>query len=517
MISAVQMIDFFRKIGGGCCCFGKEEEDKKSATAIKEEKKEEGETLTVVKETPMTVIEETPVVLLAKEGSPMEVVEGSLMEVVEGSLMEVVEGSPMAMVEESPMEVVEGSLMEVVEGSPMAMVEEETPSVVVIDRSPMAMVEESPMEVVEGSLMEVVEGSPMAMVEEETPSVVVINRSPMAMVKEETPSVVVIDRSPMAVVKEETPSVVVIDRSPMAMVEEETPSVVVIDRSPMVVVKEETPSVVVIDRSPMAVVIDRSPPMEVVIEEPPQMVEEQRLTVVLDLDNTLIHTDINECKQGYYDMKFELNNDKVSNLLFCFCLFFKNSFNLSNYLKYFVQIRPYLKQFLQKASKHFELVLFTAAEEEYAKIILKEIDPNGDYFDLNLFRDSCTIIQRKYFKDLYRINRDLKRILLIDDRSDVFGLLPCNGLQIKAWNGDLEDDELPKLYNLLKIVDKSPDVRYFLLTRTQEEISLKKGINKEEEEKVLAKERLRFNFSKLLTILFAILLMSFLGRSVFKF
>ena len=119
--------------------------------------------------------------------------------------------------------------------------------------------------------------------------------------------------------------------------------------------------------------------------------------------------------------------------------------------------------FLQEASKHFELILFTAAEKRYAELILSEIDPNGEYFSFKHFRDSCTIIKGLYFKDLARLRRNLGRILIVDDTPGVYGLLPANGIKINQWIGnDLEDNKLSYLLSLLQKIEQSPDVRFYL-------------------------------------------------------
>lgn len=65
------------------------------------------------------------------------------------------------------------------------------------------------------------------------------------------------------------------------------------------------------------------------------------LTLVLDLDETLIHANIHS---GYgYDFKITLN-DKG------------RIFDL------FINMRPFVKEFINEVSKHFEVVLFTAGE-----------------------------------------------------------------------------------------------------------------------------------------------------------
>lgn len=56
----------------------------------------------------------------------------------------------------------------------------------------------------------------------------------------------------------------------------------------------------------------------------------------------------------------------------------------------YVRKRPHLREFLEAASREFEVVLFTAAREEFANAVLEEIDPGRKMVDHVLARDSCT-------------------------------------------------------------------------------------------------------------------------------
>lgn len=54
-----------------------------------------------------------------------------------------------------------------------------------------------------------------------------------------------------------------------------------------------------------------------------------------------------------------------------------------------------MKQFLEKTSRAFELVLFTAARKEYADAIVDRIDPGKRYFHARLYRQHCEQIGGK--------------------------------------------------------------------------------------------------------------------------
>jgi CTD small phosphatase-like protein 2 len=58
-----------------------------------------------------------------------------------------------------------------------------------------------------------------------------------------------------------------------------------------------------------------------------------------------------------------------------------------------VKFRPHLRAFLERASKQFELVVFTAATREYADRILDRIDPFRRTLNHRLYRDSCIVLE----------------------------------------------------------------------------------------------------------------------------
>jgi len=41
----------------------------------------------------------------------------------------------------------------------------------------------------------------------------------------------------------------------------------------------------------------------------------------------------------------------------------------------YIKKRPYLDELLEYCSKHFEIVLFSAAVPEYAELVVEQIDP----------------------------------------------------------------------------------------------------------------------------------------------
>jgi CTD small phosphatase-like protein 2 len=82
--------------------------------------------------------------------------------------------------------------------------------------------------------------------------------------------------------------------------------------------------------------------------------------------------------------------------------------------KSFIQVRPYVPYFLIEMGKYFELVIFTAAEKEYANFVLDEIDKNNS-ISYKLYRRHTKYKNGIFLKDLSKIGRDLKKIIMVDN------------------------------------------------------------------------------------------------------
>ncbi|KAL5998807.1 hypothetical protein ACLOJK_009755 [Asimina triloba] len=132
-------------------------------------------------------------------------------------------------------------------------------------------------------------------------------------------------------------------------------------------------------------------------------------TVILDLDNTLIYTTSVQPPRNRYDFQVKYTSE------------------LGLEKTCYVVKRPGVDLLLQKISKDFEIVAFTAGTENYASKVLDLIDPEG-LISHRLYRDSCKMIGGRYFKDLTDLGRDVNRVVAVDDRPDsyLFESLPIS-------------------------------------------------------------------------------------------
>jgi len=98
----------------------------------------------------------------------------------------------------------------------------------------------------------------------------------------------------------------------------------------------------------------------------------------LDLDETLVRTEKEELYKRY---------DATVNII-----------GKSHEEKIGVWFRPFLKQFLERVNKHFQVVLFTAANKEYADRVVETFDPQNSFFSTRLYRVNCEQIGGKVYR-----------------------------------------------------------------------------------------------------------------------
>ncbi|KAJ3428650.1 nuclear lim interactor-interacting factor-related [Anaeramoeba flamelloides] len=209
--------------------------------------------------------------------------------------------------------------------------------------------------------------------------------------------------------------------------------------------------------------------------------EVYKMTLVLDLDQTLVFSSYDQPKS--YDFKFLLSLENNSNNTNKSTNKSTNTNtntttekeeeeeeNLNNeqHLIY-VQKRPYLRTFLERCSQLFEIVVFTAGLKEYADIILDKLDPNNGLISHRLYRDSCKEVEPfTYVKDLALLGRDLNRTLIVDDLPSSYSLQPQNAIPIKGFCGNssnssylgeqILDNGLPRVLKILEKINHCQSV-----------------------------------------------------------
>mmetsp|Transcript_89184 Transcript_89184/g.237029 ORF Transcript_89184/g.237029 Transcript_89184/m.237029 type:complete len:329 (-) Transcript_89184:155-1141(-) len=160
-----------------------------------------------------------------------------------------------------------------------------------------------------------------------------------------------------------------------------------------------------------------------------------RKTLVLDLDETLIHSSFRVVPTAELVISVELEGETHS---------------------VYVRKRPGVDHLLTEMSQLYEVVVYTASMPQYANKLLDQLDKGGAV-SRRLFRDACTRTPGGYVKDLSKLGRDLKDVIIIDNSPICYSLQPSNAIPIKTWRDDPNDRELydlvPILYSLVQVED----------------------------------------------------------------
>lgn len=208
---------------------------------------------------------------------------------------------------------------------------------------------------------------------------------------------------------------------------------------------------------------------------PPQTEEcKGRLCVVLDMDETLIHSEFssvqNDFRQSEDRQEAKSHHD--------FKVVIGTSEDGMQEESAFVYIRPGLAKFIERGSQLFELVVFTAALPIYAKPVLDRIDPNNR-FSFRLYRDSTmTFKGQPFVKDLTHLGRDLRRTVLIDNNPYAMLATPDNAMPILSFYDDPTDYELDKAIALLQEMKNLDDIRPYLKKRFKFREQLRDMLNR---------------------------------------
>lgn len=198
--------------------------------------------------------------------------------------------------------------------------------------------------------------------------------------------------------------------------------------------------------------------------------------LLLDLDETLIHTDFDEEYLNNKDFKYDTTitfSNKIEE---------KEESEIDNFLEPTINpnfrksreesqeetfsvgifLRNGVKEFLSIASKYFEIGIFTASTPEYANAAIDFLDPSNTLIKFRLYRNHCINVNNLFkVKDLRLIKGiDLKNIVLVDNNMYSFAAQINNGILINSFWNDKKDNELMNvLAYLLKYIFPSNDVR----------------------------------------------------------
>lgn len=209
----------------------------------------------------------------------------------------------------------------------------------------------------------------------------------------------------------------------------------------------------------------------------------RRKTLILDLDETLIHSLSRGSPRSF-------SASGSSNMI---------EIKLNNIASlYYVYKRPYCDYFLKEAAKWFELQIFTASVKEYADPIINWLEseiapyvnkqeqqqlakggkhsytPQQSVFTKRYYRTDCSYRPGVgYIKDLSKFfprEEDLKNVIILDNSPVSYALHEDNAVMIEGWINDQGDRDLLNLLPMLHSLSLCIDVRYILGLRGGEKV-----------------------------------------------
>ncbi|KAI9476086.1 MAG: NLI interacting factor-like phosphatase-domain-containing protein [Benjaminiella poitrasii] len=177
-------------------------------------------------------------------------------------------------------------------------------------------------------------------------------------------------------------------------------------------------------------------------------------TLILDLDETLVHsvrlgTDIayqTKVSPSIKRKNIEVllsHNDKQPSLI------------------YEVYKRPHVDFFLKTISQWYKVVVYTASMAEYADPVIDWLDQDN-LISQRFFRQSCVLRNGNFLKDITLAEEDLCKVCLVDNSPIAFDLYKENGITLPTWISNPNDESLLDLLPFLDALRFTADVRSIL-------------------------------------------------------
>ncbi|UJR15518.1 hypothetical protein I4U23_002458 [Adineta vaga] len=161
-----------------------------------------------------------------------------------------------------------------------------------------------------------------------------------------------------------------------------------------------------------------------------------KICLVIDLDETLVHSVFRPVPNADFIVPVEIDG-QIHQI--------------------YVTKRPHVDEFLRRVGELYECVLFTASLAKYADPVSDLLDPNR-IFHARLFRESCTYYNGNYIKDLSRLGRDVRKVIIIDNSPLSYLFHQDNAVPVSSWFDDMRDTELLTLIPIFERLATVDDV-----------------------------------------------------------
>ncbi|KAM5341854.1 hypothetical protein ACJ41O_014885 [Fusarium nematophilum] len=205
--------------------------------------------------------------------------------------------------------------------------------------------------------------------------------------------------------------------------------------------------------------VSKSVAMRAEHESQKRLLRQRKLSLVVDLDQTIIHACI-EPTIGEWQRDPSNPNHKAVKDVKSFQLNDDGPRGLASGCTYYIKLRPGLAEFLDEVSNMYELHVYTMGTRAYAKNIARIIDPDEKLFGNRIIsRDENGSITSKSLQRLFPVSTDM--VVIIDDRADVWPLNRPNLIKVVPYDffkgiGDINSSFLPKRQDMLPVLKQKP-------------------------------------------------------------
>ncbi|KAL1920768.1 uncharacterized protein VTP21DRAFT_11403 [Calcarisporiella thermophila] len=178
------------------------------------------------------------------------------------------------------------------------------------------------------------------------------------------------------------------------------------------------------------------------IETAQRLLGERKLSLIVDLDQTIIHATVDPTAGEWKSDEKNINHPATKDIC---------EFTLPDGpTVYYVKLRPGLQEFLREITQIYELHIYTMGTRNYAQAVADQIDPEGKYFGGRILsRDESGSMTQKNIQRLFPC--DTSMVVVIDDRADVWQWSP-NLIKVQPYDffvgiGDINAAFIPSQSN----------------------------------------------------------------------
>ncbi|WOG83175.1 hypothetical protein DCAR_0102349 [Daucus carota subsp. sativus] len=147
----------------------------------------------------------------------------------------------------------------------------------------------------------------------------------------------------------------------------------------------------------------------------------EKLCLVLDLDQTLLHTKPLH-KLSPEELTGLCNSTRKKDL---------RRWKATG-VEYLTKLRPYVRKFLREASKLFDMYVYTNGSRDYARIMVDFLDPHGVYFGSRIISKEDSTVKGQKGLDVVPVHKS--GVLVLDDTENVWARDRGNLVLIKPYD-----------------------------------------------------------------------------------